>query len=81
MSVLILFSSTTGTDDYSINLQDTYVFSNATSQIDCIPVSIVNDIFVEENETITVSLRERNTNLVSYTIQNAVITIEDNDCK
>ena len=66
-------------EDFMVNSSANYVFSNTTSTMACITVTIVDDKFVEANETFSVHLSASNTfvDLLPY----GLIRIVDDDCK
>ena len=68
--------------DFIKNLNDMYVFSNSTPRRECILISIVDDEFVEANETFSVRLiAGASADFVTFTRQEAAVIIEDDDCK
>ena len=69
------------TIDYNLNVQETYQFGNTRPRLNCIQVPIIDDRLIEDNETVTVLLRESNTNSANITTPIATITIIDDDCK
>ena len=66
-------------EDFMVNSSANYVFSNTTSTMACVPFTIVDDRFVEANETLSVHLSAINSfvALLPY----ALITIVDDDSK
>ena len=60
-----------------------YVFSNSTPNRDCIQIMIEDDDIVEANETFSVCLipGESSASFVTFTREEVVVIIQDNDCK
>lgn len=66
-------------EDFVFSSSPNYMFSNITSTMACIPVTIVDDRFVEDDEMLSVHLSVVNdfVELVPY----GSIIIVDDDCK
>ena len=66
-------------EDFMVNSSANYVFSNTTPTMACIPVTIIDDRFVEDNETFSVQLSVIN-DFVDISPSGSIIIVDD-DCK